>query len=157
MNRINNKTLLIIIGVLLISNLLLIGMFLFKDKKHGRASQRQERNPVNFMARELSLNDEQAKSFSILWENTKEINRPVYDSLRIAREALYGYLRNENTDDTTIDMASGRIGNLEQRLAVNNFHHFRKLYEMCDSSQKIKLDSLIIRMNRRSPGKRTKR
>lgn len=154
MNRINNKTLLLIIAVLLVSNFSLLALYISGGKQQQKKTSRTEHSPVEFMVRELQLNEEQAGSFNTLWESTREKNRPLYDSMRVKREELYGYLKTEPQPDSLIRAATSGMAAIEQQLALNNYEHFRQLRSFCDSGQQVRLDTLIQRMGKRMQRRR---
>lgn len=156
MNRINNKALLIIIGVLLVSNLALLALYMTGGKKQAKSSgaSRTERSPVDFMVRELKLDEKQSAEFRLLWESTREKNRPLYDSIKVSREQLYGYLRMEPQPDSSIRATTAKMAGYEQQLSLNNYEHFRQLRSFCDSSQQVRLDTLIQRMGKRMQRRR---
>jgi hypothetical protein len=145
MNRINNKTLMIIIGVLLVSNLILLGLYLNRElgrKKLGKSN----RSPIDFMARELQLNDAQTSSFAKLWADNNERNKPIVDSIRSGREQLYQYLRTSPQPDSLIMSITEKIARFDRQLTLNNYAHFRKVSELCSSDQQVRLDSLLKKM-----------
>jgi len=153
MNRMNNKTLVIIIAVLLVSNMALLGMYVFSGREKHEPN-RGDKSPADFMIRELKLNDHQAASFNTLWEATKEKNKPVFDSLRVSRENLYSNLKIEPQPDSQIINCTKKLAEFEQQLALNNYVHFKKVRELLDSGQKVKLDTLIQRMGKRIGGRK---
>ena len=154
MNRIHNKTLLLIIAALLISNLSLLALYFFGGNQSQKKTGRTDRSPVEFMVRELELNTEQSARFNTLWESTKEKNRPLYDSMKLRREELYGYLKTEPQPDSAIREVTSRMAVIEQQLSLNNYEHFRQLRSFCDARQQDKLDTLIQRMGKRNQRRR---
>ena len=154
MTNMNNKTLIIIISVLLVSNLALLGMYMVRGNKATK-EKKVERSPSDYMVRELQLNDQQATQFKSMWETIREKNRPVYDSLRNRRETLYGYLKTEPQPATQIDAAATAISGFEKQLVLNNYEHFRRVRSILDATQQVKLDTLINKMGKRL-GRRNK-
>lgn len=143
MSRINNKTLLIIIGVLLLSNIALLA-FHFLPGRESRS-----RNPADYMIRELKLDSVQARSFHQLWETNKEKNKPLYDSMRSGKDNLFSYLKNEPQPDSLINAAIQRVNVYDSQLLLNNYEHFKKLRAICRPEQQVKLDSIILKMGKR--------
>jgi periplasmic protein CpxP/Spy len=150
MTRINNKTLMIIIGTLLVSNLILLSLYL--NREIGRKKTMRNRpSAVEYMTRELELNKEQSAQFNLLWLENNEKNKPLYDSIRVNREALYQTLKSEPQPDSAISAITDKMARSEKQLALNNYVHFRKLTSMCTPEQQLKLDSLLKKMgNKRS-------
>jgi len=103
------------------------------------------------MTRELELNKEQSGQFNLLWSENNEKNKPLYDSIRVNREALYQTLKSVPQPDSAIGSITDKMARFEKQLALNNYVHFRKLTSMCTPEQQVKLDSLLKKMgNKRS-------
>lgn len=150
MTPINNKTLMIIIGALLVSNLILLGLYLNRDIG-GKKTIRNRPTAVEYMTRELELNKDQSGQFNLLWSENNEKNKPLYDSIRVNREALYQTLKSIPQPDSAIIAITDKMARFEKQLALNNYVHFRKLTSMCTPEQQVKLDSLLKKMgNKRS-------
>src|SRR5688500_4042829 len=120
MKNMNNKTLIIIISVLLVSNLALLGMYMVRGNQSS-PEKKAERSPADYIVSERQRNDQQATQYKSIWETIKEKNRPVYDSLRYQREILDSYLKTEPQPDSQIDEAATAISRYEKRLVLNNF------------------------------------
>ncbi|ULQ56554.1 hypothetical protein KJS94_18030 [Flavihumibacter rivuli] len=148
MKQMNPKTLLVIITVLLASNIILLGTYFIRNRsQHGRSGS--DRSPVEYMTRELKLDQQQTEQFRSLWEANRNRNKALYDSLRTARERLYGYLKQEPQPDSLITITSASMAGMEQTLILNNYRHFRELRKICNPEQQVKLDTLITRMGKR--------
>jgi periplasmic protein CpxP/Spy len=147
MKQINNKTLIVIIGVLLVSNLVLLGIGLrvFPRKK----GPREMRSPTEFMTRELQLNKDQAAKFTAMWEENKQTNKPLYDSLKLYRADLYNRLKTGSQPDSLAIRLADRIGEFEKQVVLNNNIHFGKVRAICSPEQQIKLDTVILKMGNR--------
>lgn len=112
---------------------------------------RNRPSAVEYMTRELELNKEQSGQFNLLWSENNEKNKPLYDSIRVNREALYQTLKSVPQPDSAIGSITDRMARFEKQLALNNYVHFRKLTSTCTPEQQVKLDSLLKKMgNKRS-------
>lgn len=143
MNRINNKTLLLIIAVLLLSNIFLLVFYRLPPKEN------QDKGPVDYMARELNLDERQRAGFDELWTANRARNKPYYDSLRLIKDSLFGLLPVQPAPDSQIHAMTLRINQYDNRILLNNFDHFKKLRAICDAEQQVKLDTVIRKMGRR--------
>ena len=143
MNRINNKTLLLIIAVLLLSNILLLIFYRVPPKEN------QNKGPVDFISKELVLNDKQSAGFDTLWSANRARNKPLYDALRQTKDSLFGLLAVQPQPDSLIQAMVGRINQFDNRILLNNLEHFKKLRVICNAEQQIKLDTVIRKMGRR--------
>ncbi len=142
MKRVNNKTLLIIIGVLLVSNLALLFMYF----KPGTPPPR---NPGDFMIRELNLDQAQSAQFRTLFDSTKSRNKPLYDSVRFYKDQLFGYLKQPAASDSLLQSTIRRMNVFEDSTLMNNYRHFQAIRAFCNPEQQQRLDSVILRFNRR--------
>ncbi len=147
-----NRTLIIVIAVLLVSNLVLLGAYFFGKQEKKPSENRADRTPAGFMTRELGLDSTQAQQFRELWDTVSAKNKIIFDSLRTNREALYSLLKQEPQPDSMIRVLAGKVGEFEKQITLNNYSHFRKVRAICNETQQIKLDSVITRMAKR--GKR---
>lgn len=147
MNRINNKTLVLIIVVLLAANLVLI--FMLKNPAETGKRNRGNRNPADYFKKELQLSADQASRFSELYENHSASNKMLYDLLRERRIALYEHLKQVDQPDSIAGVLSDSIAAIEKQLVLNNYTHFTQLRKICDPGQQTKLDSLVHRMGNR--------
>lgn len=143
MNRINNKTLLVIIGVLLLSNIFLLAFYRLPP------DEPKDKGPVDFMARELKLDNKQKDQFNKLWDSNKARNKPYFDSLRQTKDSLFALLKVEPRPDSLIDALTHRINGFDNRILTNNFDHFKQLRSICLPEQQVKLDTVIRKMSRR--------
>lgn len=148
-----NRTLIIVIAALLISNLLLLGVYLFgKEGKKDVPFAKNDRSPVEYMSKELGLDSTQKEQFRLLWDTVNKKNRDLNDSIRINREALYKHLKTEPQPDSLIQEIAGKMAAFEKQVSLNNYQHFRKVHAICTEAQQIKLDTVITRMAKK--GKR---
>jgi protein CpxP len=151
--RMRNRTLIIVIAVLLVSNLLLLGVYLFgSPAKKTNTAPKNDRSPVEYMTKELKLDSSQREQFRELWESVQKKNRELYDSIRFQRESLYTNLKTEPQPDSIIHSITEKIAEFEKQISLNNYQHFRNVHAICDAEQQVRLDSVIARMVKR--GKR---
>lgn len=148
MNRVNNKVLLLIIVVLLITNGVVIALYFFRAPAK-KSPARNGRGSVEYMTRELGLDETQASKFNTLWEENNQRNKPLNDSIRVSREELYSYLNTNPQPDSLVQAAAARIARFEQQVLLHNYAHFRQVKEICTPEQQVKLDTLLKKMGNR--------
>lgn len=147
-----NKTLIIVIAALLISNLVLLGVYFFGKEDKRKGSGKNEWSPVEYMAKEIGFDSTQKKQFRDLWETVNKKNREMYDSIRSNREALYRNMKLEPQPDSLIEEITTQMANYEKQVSLNNYQHFRRVRAICNDTQQVKLDTVISRLAKR--GKR---
>ncbi|MCF1716028.1 hypothetical protein L0U88_15415 [Flavihumibacter sp. RY-1] len=145
-----NKTLIIVIAALLISNLVLLGAYFWGREKKTPQTNRNDRSPVEYMTREIGFDSTQKQQFRELWETVSNNNRGLYDSIRQNREALYANLKLEPQPETLIDSLAGKIAGFEKQISMNNYRHFRKVRAICSNEQQVKLDTVINRLAKKT-------
>ena len=79
-----NKILLIIIGVLLITNMVLLSFFIF-NKEAPKKSWREERKTMihSFLQKEIGFNQQQLQQYNVLNEQHRNKIKPMYDAVKI--------------------------------------------------------------------------
>jgi hypothetical protein len=105
----NNKALIFLVVILLLSNIgLLLYFFVWKkpDHKAGGPS-RGEFSIVDYMKKEIGFNDEQTKQFQQLHEMNRDSLKIFGDSIRAAKNNLYKLLQApEAPDDSNLSACS---------------------------------------------------
>ena len=145
-----NKTLIIVIAALLISNLVLLGAYFWGREKKAPQNNKNDRSPVEYMTREIGFDSTQKQQFKEYWESVSGNNRQLYDSIRINREVLYSNLKLEPQPEALVDSLAGKIAGFEKQISLNNYRHFKKVREMCSEEQQVKLDSVINRLAKKT-------
>ena len=145
-----NKTLIIVIAALLISNLVLLGAYFWGREKKTPQNNKNDRSPVEYMTREIGFDSTQKQQFKEYWESVSGNNRQLYDSIRINREVLYSNLKLEPQPEALVDSLAGKIAGFEKQISLNNYRHFKKVREMCSEEQQVKLDSVINRLAKKT-------
>lgn len=148
-----NKTLLLLVVILLLSNLGLL-LYFFAWKKPGYKNgggPRGEFAIVDFMKKEIGFTEEQTKQFKALHEANRDSLKILGENIRKAKTELYSLLQQGNTPDSLINSTAEKMSQYQKRMEISMFYHFQKVRAICNTEQKIKLDSLVNRMNNRPP------
>ena len=149
----NNKALIFLVVVLLLSNVGLILYFLVWKKPGNRqwGGQRGDFSIVDHMKKEVGFNEEQTKQFKELHEKNRDSLKLLGDNIRNAKNELYKLLQQANAPDSIVNRTAEQIAQNQKKMELTMFRHFQKVRAICDSQQQVKLDSLVSRMNNRSP------
>ncbi len=155
-----NKLFIFIIALLLISNIVLV-VFFMGTNKHDSRDKRGRGEITRILKEDVGFNDNQIKQYEEIRLAHREKMRPLFDSMRMAKETLYNQLYLPSIDDSVFNAASEEVGQKQQRIDRNLFNHFRSLRELCTAEQQPKFDSMIKHMVQRmiipgrkgSPGK----
>ena len=149
----NSKALIFLVVVLLLSNVGLLLYFLVWKKPGNRqwAGKKGDFSIVDFMKKEVGFNVEQTKQFKELHEKNWDSLKVLGDSIRNTKNELYKLLQRANTPDSMVNRAAEQLAQNQKSMELTMFRHIQRVRAICDSQQQVKLDSLVSRMNNRSP------
>ena len=150
-----NKLFIFIIALLLISNIGLVVFFMGMNK-HDSRDNRGRGEITRVLKEEIGFSDTQIKEYEEIRMAHREKMRPLFDSIRIAKESLYNQLYLPEINDSIFDIASSAVGEKQQMIDRHLFNHFRTLRELCTAEQQPKFDTMIKHMVQRMivPGRR---
>ena len=150
-----NKLFIFIIALLLISNIGLVVFFMGMNKPESR-DHRGRGEITRLLKEEIGFNDTQIKQYEEIRMAHREKMRPLFDSMRTAKETLYNQLYLTEINDSVFNTASSEVGQKQQMIDRHLFNHFRTLRELCTAEQQPKFDSMIKHMVQRMivPGRR---
>ncbi|MBS1759014.1 MAG: periplasmic heavy metal sensor [Bacteroidetes bacterium] len=143
----SNRMLTIAVVLLLLINVLLVSMMLWK--KNNSNFDRDKGNPTDFIAKELGLNDQQKADFKKLKDDHFTSIKPLFDSIRTLKKAMFDLMRNENVSDSSVTKISDLIAEQQAKIDIDAVKHFREVRAMFSGDQQIKYDSLIGKMMKR--------
>lgn len=146
----SNKILAIAVVVLLLSNIALIA-FLLKDKNGKSGGRPGGRDPFAMMVEELKMTDRQQKDYKQMREQHFQKVKPLFDSMRAAKSALYSLIKQEDSklSDSLLTVYTGKIASRQAELDRLMFDHFRNVRKIFTAEQQPKFDSLVQRMMQR--------
>ena len=151
-----NKILLIIIGVLLITNMVLLSFFIF-NKEAPKKSWREERKTMihSFLQKEIGFNQQQLQQYNVLNEQHRNKIKPMYDAVKIEKENAFKKLANDNFSDSSIFTAVARATDKQKEIEITMFKYFKDIRTLCTPAQQPAFDSLFYKMlNRRNEDKK---
>lgn len=148
------KILTIAVILLLLVNIAMIVLMLNKGRhsNDGNNSRSKGGDPFEMMAKELNMTDQQKSAHLKFRDEYFATVRPVFDSVRAAKQAFFSLMKDANTSDSLINSYANRIA--ERQLAADKltFEHFRRVRALYNTDQQMKYDELVQKMVQRSPG-----
>jgi periplasmic protein CpxP/Spy len=147
-----NKNLIFIIAVLLLTNIAVLGYFLWFKKpeqkqQHGRGGQGMM---IEALQKEVGFTDEQIAEYKKLKDLQKETVRPMFDEMRKAKEGLFRLIADSTVSDSAIQAAGNAIAQQQKALDIETLNHFKKVRALCSSDeQRTKYDSAVLQMFRK--------
>lgn len=152
MSNPRNRNLLIIIGVLLLTNIAVLVYFL-GQKKEKKSIPDNAKNNKGFVAemlqKEVGFTEEQTAEYKQLKEKQREIIRPMYDDMRNAKDSLFRLLSYPATSDSVLKAMAEAIAQKQKALDLQTFNYFKTLRTLCTPEQLPKYDSMILPLLRK--------
>jgi len=147
MSRPGNKNLLIIIAVLLLTNIGVLGYFLWYKKPPEKQEQRDRNNGItDVLQKEVGFSPEQIAQYKQMKDRQRETIRPMYDEMRKAKDSLFHLLKDSAVSDSTAAKAADLIAQRQKMLDLQTFAYFRKVRGLCTPEQLPRYDSVIQNM-----------
>ncbi|MCX6317251.1 MAG: Spy/CpxP family protein refolding chaperone [Bacteroidetes bacterium] len=145
--RSSNKMLTIAVILLLITNIALVAILVLgKDKKDRRGGREEA---FEMMVKELSMTDAQQKDYKAMKEAHMKDSKPLFDSLRTARNAFFALVKDTAVTDSIMAVYSQRISERQAAIDKNIFAHFKKVRNLFTPEQQPKFDTFVQKMMQR--------
>lgn len=151
----NNRLLILLVVLLLISNLGILFYFLNIQKAPKPKSDQKpsSKSIVSYVQKKVGLTDDQAARYRVLIDQHHDSLRILSDSNRVARLAFFKLLTDSTSTNEAIQAALHRVGASQEAIEMNNYQHFKNVRALCTGEQLPKFDSLLVRFVNRSSGK----
>jgi protein CpxP len=149
MSTSKNKSLIFIIAVLLLTNIAVLGYFLWFKKSPRQEGPGRSPGIEAALQKEVGFNDQQIAQYKQLKEEQWKNFRPMFDDMHKAKDSLFNLLSYENVNDSVINTTADVIAQKQKAIDIRMFNHFRQVRSLCTPEQLPKYDSLIQRMMRK--------
>ncbi len=149
----NNKALIFLVVFLLLSNIGLLLYFLVFNRSGSKngPGRKGDFSIVDYVKKEVGFTDEQSIQFVKLHEENRDTLKILGENIRVSKNELFKLLREGNAPDSLITVAAGQLAENQKKMELTMFYHFKKVRTLCKPEQQVKFDSLVSRMNNRSP------
>lgn len=148
-----NKNLLFIIAVLLLTNIAVLGYFLWFKKPEPKQQHSRGGGPgmmIEALQKEVGFTDAQISEYKKLKDLQKETVRPLFDEMRKAKEGLFRLIADSTVSDSAIQAAGNAIAQQQKALDIETLNHFKKVRLLCSTDeQRVKYDSAVLQMFRK--------
>jgi protein CpxP len=141
MNRLSgNKVLLSIIAILLITNIVMLVLFLRMKpayeppKKLGFTEKLK--NQVGFTEQQMAVFEPRKKVF---WDSVRQ----QFDQIKKTKEDFYKYMYDPSVPDSVLQAKAELIGTQQKDLDLFVIRHFKEIRTLCTPEQLPKYDSLL--------------
>lgn len=141
----SNKILTLVIGLLLVSNIVLV-YFLVSGNKPPK---RDRPDPSEVMIKEVGMDKEQAATHKQMKDNHFKAVRPLYDSLRAAKATYFGLVKDTTVSESTAKTYRDKIAAWQSTIDSMTFAHFRKMRSLLKPEQQVKYDEFVQKLMQR--------
>ena len=154
MSTSRNRPLIFIIAVLLLTNIAVLGYFLWYKKPHKPSEGGGDRRPgiETPLQKEVGFTEDQMTKYRQMREEQMKAIKPMFEDMRKAKDSLFRTMGNENANDSVINAIADAIGQKQKEMDLRMYNHFKRIRSLCTPDQLVKYDSLVLRMMRK-PGK----
>jgi Spy/CpxP family protein refolding chaperone len=152
MSTSKNKGLLFIIAVLLLTNMAVLGYFLWFKKSPARAGgpgSERSRGIENGLLNEVGFNDQQISQYKLYREEQWNALKPMFEDMRKAKESFFRLISTEGVSDSVVNAITDDIAEKQKALDMRMYNHFKRIRALCTPEQLPKYDSLVQRMMRK--------
>ena len=152
MKNSNAKILTTAVILLLLVNIALV-IFIVKGRnRHYEKHSGRKGGPFEMMVKELNMTDQQQKDFQQLKDEHFKNIRPLFDSVRTAKVAFFGLIKDSNVNDSILNLYGKRITEIQSVVDNRTFAHFRSVRNLLDAGQQNKFDEFVQKMMQRQGG-----
>jgi hypothetical protein len=145
-----NRTLLLLIAVLLVTNMVMLYLLNREPEKEPELS-RSERM-VKMVQDELGLTPVQVDEYTKLRNYRDSVMKPIQANMRSAKMEMIQLIRQDSVSQAQLQEITNRVGSNQALMEMEYFNHFKRMQKMLGNDQQPKFDSLLIRMIYRSTG-----
>lgn len=143
----NNKALLFIIAVLLITNIAMI-VFFFSMKSCGKPEDRWlSLSPgeamAYFLKKEVKFSPAQLQQFDSLRKEHRKMIKPLFRNMSALKNRFYQHIGDASVADSSFNVQLDSIALVQRMLDRSMFHHFREIRTLCMPEQLPLYDSLV--------------
>jgi Spy/CpxP family protein refolding chaperone len=150
MKNSTNRFLTIAVILLLLANIALV-VFMVKGKERKNpAPERGGKAVFERLVKEIGMTDTQQKQYDSLREAHFSKIRPLFDSMRIKRQAFYNLSKEDTLNDSLINVYTGYFAEKQIQADKLTLLHFHQVRKILNPDQQPKFDVFIKKMMQRS-------
>ncbi|MEI9908665.1 MAG: hypothetical protein WDO71_02745 [Bacteroidota bacterium] len=150
MNTSKNKSLIFIIIFLLLTNIGVLGYFLWFKKPPQKVDNNRQNWMMNALQKDVGFTEEQVAQYKQLNDDHWKKIKPMFEDIRKSKDSLFKLLSDETVNDSVINIKTEVIAQKQKAIDVQAFNNFKKIRALCTTQeQRVKYDSLIQRLMRK--------
>ncbi len=144
-----NKILTIAVVLLLLVNIALV-VFMLNGKKKQGSKKHNRVEPFEMMVKELNMTSQQQTDYKAMKDEHFKNLKPLFDSVRAAKTAFYALIKEQNTNDSFVNLYSQRICEKQAAIDKLTFSHFKRVRNTFTPEQQPKFDEFVQKMMQRN-------
>lgn len=142
-----NKLLIVVIGLLVVSNIVLA--FFLLNGKTKKPAKRERNDPAEMMIKEVGMDEKQAATHKQMKDDHFKAVRPLYDSLRAAKATYFGLVKDTAVKEEMAKVYRDKIAAWQSTIDSMTFAHFRKMRSLLNPQQQLKYDEFVQKLMQR--------
>ena len=142
-----NKILLIIIGILLITNIALVSFYSL-SKPAEKKGVRPDRTAMisAFLKNELKFSQPQLSQYDSLSNQHRILIKAKFDAIKKEKESEFNQLTQDNFNDSSINNTAVLFSTKQKEIEIIMFNYFKDIRNLCTPQQQPKFDALFYKM-----------
>ena len=150
MSTSKNRSLIFIIITLLLTNIGVLGYFLWPKTPQKKPENDRHNWMINALQKDVGFNEEQVAQYKQLNDDHWKKIKPMFEDIRKSKDSLFKLLSDESVNDSVINIKTEAIAQKQKAIDVQAFNNFKKIRALCSTQeQRVKYDSLIQRLMRK--------
>ena len=150
MSTSKNKSLISIIIILLLTNIGVLGYFLWFKKPPQKNDNNRQNWMMNALQKDVGFTAEQVAQYKQLNDDHWKRVKPMFEDMRKSKDSLFKLLSDESVNDSVINIKTEAIAQRQKAIDVQAFNNFKRIRALCSTpEQRVKYDSLIQRLMRK--------
>ncbi|KAF0240864.1 MAG: hypothetical protein FD183_903, partial [Chitinophagaceae bacterium] len=137
-----NRTLNIIVIVLLIANITSIGLFWLRQERN-KPGGNQRGEVVEFLVRELKMNETQKAQLIKLRQQHRASIQSLRKNQEMLKDAFFGLVKQEQAKDAEINSALEKVATADKAIDLITLNHFKAIRKICTAEQQTKFDKIV--------------
>jgi protein CpxP len=153
----NNKILLLIIGILLLTNISML-LFFINSRPAERRGMRSERKAMMtaFLQKEIGFSQQQLQQYDSLNALHRSKVKTMFEDAGKEKENQFKQLAASNFSDSSINVNAGLAAGKQKEIEVEIFANVKNIRSICTPEQQPKFDSLFYPLLNKRMGDRKK-
>jgi protein CpxP len=151
MSTSNNKPLIFIIIALLLTNIGVLGYFLwFKKTPPPKKDNNPQTWMINALQKDVGFTEQQVVQYKEISDEHWKRLKPMFADISKSKDSLFKLLSDESISDSIINRKAETIAQKQKAIDLQAFNNFKKIRTVCSTpEQRVKYDSLIQRLMRK--------